>query len=124
MSINRKWLRTSIFWLLAVLVLFLIILFVFRPQPHIKPVNVSSILSDIKIDIKKNKQDILTVGNGTLTLTRGKTANARQEVATINETFNVTSVLQDNKVDYTNTNHLTLQYEAGQSCLELAGDYC
>ncbi len=112
MSINRKWLRTSIFWLLAMLVLFLIILFVFRPQPHIKPVNVSSILIHIKADMKKNKQDILTVGNGTLTLTRGKTANAPQEVATINDTFNVTSVLLDNKVDYTNTSHLTLQYEA------------
>src|ERR1041385_3552311 len=112
MSINRKWLRTSIFWLLAVLVLFLIIGFIFRPQSHIKPVNVSTILTHIKADMKKNKQDILTVGNGTLTLTRGKTANAPQEAATINDTFNITSVLQDNKIDYTNTRYLTLQYEA------------
>src|SRR5205807_8574328 len=76
-----------------------------------KPVNVSTILNHIKVDMKKNKQDVLTVASGTLTLTRGKTANAPQEAATINDTFNVTSVLQDNKINYTNTNRLTLQYE-------------
>ncbi len=112
MLINRKWLRTSIFWLLTVLVLFLIIVFVFRPLPYVKSVNVSTILVHIKADIKKNKQDILTVESGTLTLTRGKVADAPQEAATINDTFNITSVLQDNKIDYTNTRHLTLQYEA------------
>ncbi|HEY4036101.1 MAG TPA: ATP-dependent zinc metalloprotease FtsH [Ktedonobacteraceae bacterium] len=112
MSINRKWLRTGIFWLLTVLVFFLIVLFVFRPQSHIKTVDVSTIFNHIKADIKEGQQDILTVGNGTLTLTRGKIANAPQEAATINDTFDVTSVLQDNKVDYTNTGYLTLEYDA------------
>jgi cell division protease FtsH len=61
--------------------------------------------------MKKNQQDVLTVGNGTLILTRGKTVNAPQETATINDSFDITSILQNNKIDYTNTHHLTLQYE-------------
>jgi cell division protease FtsH len=112
MSINRKWLRTGIFWLLTVLVVFLVVLFVFRPQSHIKSVDVSTILNHIKADIKEGQQDILTVGNGTLTLTRGNIANAPEEAATINDTFDVTSVLQDNKIGYTNTHQLTLEYDA------------
>lgn len=112
MSINRKWLRTGIFWLLIVLAVFLIILFVFRPPSHVKPVNVSTILNHISADIKGGQQDILTVGNGTLILTRGKVANAPQEAASINNTFDITSVFHDNKIDYINTPFLTLEFEA------------
>lgn len=112
MSINRKWLRTGIFWLLTMLVVFLVIVFVSRPQSHVKSVNVSTILNHIKADIKRGQQDILTVGNGTLTLTRGKVANAPQEAATINDTFETISVLRDNGIDYTNTSYLTLEFEA------------
>ena len=101
----------SLFWLLAILVLFLIIVYVLWPQPYTQSSNVSTILTHIKADMKKNQQDVLTVGNGTLILTRGKTVNAPQETATINDSFDITSVLQNNKIDYTNTHHLTLQYE-------------
>ena len=111
MPINRKWLRISIFWLLAALVFFLIIAFVFRPQPHIKAVTISTILQHLQDDMQNNQQDVLTVGNGMLTLTRGATANAPEEAATINNSFDITSVLQDNKLDYTDPRHLTLQYE-------------
>jgi cell division protease FtsH len=107
----RRWFRVSIFWLLAILVLFLIIVYVLQPQPYTKTTNVSTILTHIKADMKKNQQDVLTVENDTLILTRGKTIHAPQETATINDSFDITSVLQNNKIDYTNTHHLTLQYE-------------
>jgi cell division protease FtsH len=108
---HRRWFRVSIFWLLAILVLFLIIVYALQPQPYTKPTNVSTILTHIKADMKKNQQDVLTVENGTLILTRGKTVHAPQETAMINDSFDITRVLQNNKIDYTNTHHLTLQYE-------------
>ncbi len=112
MSINSKWLKAGIFWLLTLLVVFLTIVFVSRPQSHVKLVSVSTILDHIKADIKRDQQDILTVGNGTITLTRGKVANAPQEAATINDTFDTINVLHNNGIDYTNTSHLTLEFEA------------
>jgi cell division protease FtsH len=112
MSINSKWLKAGIFWLLTLLVVFLTIVFVSRPQSHVKLVSVSTILDHVKADIKRDQQDILTVGNGTITLTRGKVANAPQEAATINDTFDTINVLHNNGIDYTNTSHLTLEFEA------------
>jgi cell division protease FtsH len=112
MSINRKWLRTGIFWFLTVLAVFLILIVVLRPQSHVKSVNVSTILNHIKADSKEGQQDVLMVGNGTLILTRGKAANALQEAATINDTFDVIDVLQDNQIGYTSASHLTLEFEA------------
>jgi cell division protease FtsH len=111
MSIRGKWLKTGLFWLLILLILVLIIVFVFRPPSNIKPVNVTTLLTDLKTDIQQHKQDILVVGNGTLTLTRGKVTNAPQEAATINEAFDIPKVLKDNGIDYVNNPSLTLQYE-------------
>ncbi len=114
MSTSGKWLRTGLFWLLTLLVLVLVIVFIFRPPSKVKPVNVTTVLTDLKADIKQHKQDTLTVGNGTLTLTRGKTPNAPQETATINDGFDITKVLKDNNIDYVSP-YLTLQYENSSS---------
>ncbi len=111
MSNNGKWLRTSFFWLLTLLIVILVVVFAFRPQTYVKPVNISTILTDVKADMEKGQQDTLTVTSGTLTLTRGKSANASQEAATINDAFDVTRVLKDNNIDYTNKNVLVLQYQ-------------
>ncbi len=111
MSSNRKWIRTSFFLLVIVLAIVLVVLF-FHPNNDTKSVNVSTILADIKTDINSNQQDTLLVSSDHITLTRGKAQTTAQEVANINDTFDATTVLKDNGIDYTNNHLLTLQYEA------------
>src|SRR5579875_1829258 len=110
MSTNGKWLRTSLFWLLILLVIVLIAVFIFRPQSNIKQVNVSTILHSIQLD-KGKQQDTLNVSSDTLTLTRGKGPDAEKEAATITSGFDVTQVLKDNNIDYTSGNGLILEYQ-------------
>src|SRR6266487_5644649 len=109
MSNSGKWLRTSIIWLIVALVVILVIVVFFRPSPNTTSVNVSTILNDIKTDMSKNQKDTLTVASNTITLTRGQ--NSNKEVANINESFDITKVLKDNNIDYTNNQLLVLQYE-------------
>ncbi len=111
MPTKRKWLRTGFFWLLTIAVLILIALFIFHPQANSKQVTVSTLLNNLTTDLQRGQADTLTARSGSITLTRGKTANASQEIATISDSFNITQVLQDNKISYTNNPLLTLQYE-------------
>jgi len=53
----------------------------------------------------------LSVSTNTITLTRGQGPNSPKEVANINDTFDITKVLKDNGIDYTNSQLLLLQYE-------------
>ena len=110
MSTNGKWLRTSLFWLLILLVIVLIAVFIFRPQSNAKQVTVSTILHNIQVD-KGKQQDTLSVSSDTLTLTRGTGPDAEKETATITSSFDATQVLKDNNIDYTNGNSLVLQYQ-------------
>ncbi|BCL80246.1 ATP-dependent zinc metalloprotease FtsH [Ktedonobacteria bacterium brp13] len=112
MAKKRKWLGTSFFWLLILLIAILIIVFIVRPQTYVRPVAVSSILSDLKTDMAREQLDTLTVSNGSITLIRGQAANAPQESATIDSSFDITRVLNKNNIDYTNPQVLKLQYEA------------
>src|SRR5437899_673951 len=107
---SGKWLRTSIIYLLMALAIIFIIVLFFHPTSDTNTVNVSTILSDIQTDISKNQTDTLTVSSNTITLTRGQ--NATKEEANINNTFDITQVLKDNSIDYTNNKLLVLQYEA------------
>ena len=109
MSTGGKWLRTSFIWLILALALVLIIVVFFRPSSDTTPVNVSTILNSIKTDMAKNQKDTLSVSTNAITLTRGQ--NSTKEVANINDTFDITKVLKDNGIDYTNSQLLVLQYE-------------
>jgi cell division protease FtsH len=109
MSSGGKWLRTSFIWLILALALVLIIVVFFRPSSDTTSVNVSNILNDIKTDMAKNQKDTLSVSTNAITLTRGQ--NSTKEVANINDTFDITKVLKDNGIDYTNSQLLVLQYE-------------
>ena len=109
MSTGGKWLRTSFIWLILALALVLIIVVFFRPSSDTTPVNVSTILNGIKTDMAKNQKDTLSVSTNAITLTRGQ--NSIKEVANINDTFDITKVLKDNGIDYTNSQLLVLQYE-------------
>jgi cell division protease FtsH len=111
MANNGKWLRTSLFWLLITLVVVVIAVFIFHPPSDTKSVNVSTILNDIKTDMAKNQQDTLSVATDTITLIRGKTSDAPRESATINDSFDITKVLKDNGIDYSDSRVLVLQYE-------------
>ncbi len=111
MSSSGKWIRTSIL-LLLVAVAIVLIIFIFRAPSSAKQVTVSTILADIKSDTAHRQQDTLDVGSGMLTLTRGPGQNAAQETANISDTFDVTQVLKDNGINYTNNGYLTLQYDA------------
>src|SRR5215467_9705852 len=113
MSSGGKWLRTSFIWLILVLALVLIIIVFFRPSSDTNSVNVSTILNDIKTDMAKGQKDILSVSANTITLTRGQ--NTTKDVANINDTFDITQVLKDNGIDYTNSQLLVLQYEPPSS---------
>ncbi len=112
MSNSGKWLRTSFFWLLALLAIAVVIIFIFRPQSNVTQANVSTLLNHLQADMKKNQQDTLTVSSNILTLTRGKGNDAPKEAATINDSFDITKVLKDNNIDYTNNSLLILQYES------------
>ncbi len=120
MPTNGKWLRTSLFWLLILLVIVLIAVFIFRPQSNSKQVTVSTILHNIQVD-KGKQQDTLNVSSDTLTLTRGKEPNAEKETATITSSFDATQVLKDNSIDYTNGNWLVLQYQLPSPLLGVLG---
>ncbi|GAC1359082.1 MAG: ATP-dependent zinc metalloprotease FtsH [Ktedonobacteraceae bacterium] len=111
MFYKGKWLRTSFFWLLTLLAAVLIVVFVFRSQTYSQAVTISTLMSDLKSDIARGQVDTLTTSNGTLILTRGQAASSRQETATINESFDITKVLKDNTIDYTDNHVLKLQYE-------------
>ena len=109
MSTGGKWLRTSFIWLILALALVLIIIVFFRPSSDTNSVNVSTILNDIKMDVSKGQKDTLSVSANTIMLTRGQSST--KEVANINDTFDITQVLKDNGIDYTNRQLLILQYE-------------
>jgi cell division protease FtsH len=113
MSSGGKWLRTSFIWLMIALAIVLIIFIFFRPSTDTNSVDVSTILNSIKADMAKGQKDTLSVGANTLTLTRGQ--DTTKQIANINDTFDVTQVLKDNGIDYTNTNLLVLQYEPPSS---------
>src|SRR5450631_508828 len=120
MSTYGKWLRTSLLWLLILLVIVLIAVFIFRPQSNAKQVTVSTILHNIQVE-KGKQQDTLSVSSDTLTLTRGTGPDAEKETATITASFDATQVLKDNTIDYTNGNWLVLQYQQPSALLGLLG---
>ncbi len=97
---SGKWVRMSFFFLLIVGAIVLVV-FLFRSSSDTQQVNVSTILTDIKTDMNKGQQDTLIIGNDTITLTRGQPPNADKEAANINGTFDITTVLKDNGIDYT-----------------------
>ena len=111
MSMKGKWLRTSFFWLLTLLIAILIIVFAFRPQTSVKSVTISTLMSDLKSDIARGQVDTLTTSSGSLILARGQAISSSQEAATINDSFDITKVLKDNNIDYTDSHILKLQYE-------------
>ncbi len=111
MANNGKWLRTSLFWLLITLVVVVIAIFIFHSPSDTKSVNVSTILNDIKTDMAKNQQDTLSVASNAITLIRGKALDAPRESATVNDSFDITKVLKDNGIDYSDNRVLVLQYE-------------
>ncbi|MBX5451272.1 ATP-dependent zinc metalloprotease FtsH [Thermogemmatispora sp.] len=115
MPSTGKWLRNSLLWLLLAIAIVLILVVFFRPQSGAKTVTVSTLLGHLKADMRNGVQDTLNVGTNTLTLTRGTASSAQREVANINDSFDITRVLRDNNIDYTNNRLLTLQYEAPSS---------
>lgn len=111
MTSNGKWLRTSVFWLLIALAIVVIAIFIFRSPSDTQSVNVSTILHDIRTDIGKGQKDTLDVSSNTITLIRGEGTSPPREAATVNDSFDITKVLKDNSIDYSNSNQLVLQYE-------------
>jgi cell division protease FtsH len=111
MPSSGKWIRPSFLWLLFTVAVVVILVYIFRPQADTRSVNVSTILSHIKEDMGKSQQDRLNVSTDTITLTRGKAADAPREVANINDTFDITRVLKDNGINYNDNHLLVLQYD-------------
>ena len=109
MTSSGKWLRNSFIWLILALVVILIIVLFFHSGSDATQVNISTILNDIKTDIARNQTDTLLVGSDSITLTRGQ--DQSKESANINSTFDITRVLKDNNIDYTNNRQLVLQYD-------------
>ena len=59
----------------------------------------------------RNQKDTLQVASTSITLIRGTGTNPAQEVATVNNSFDITRVLKDNNINYSNNKLLVLQYE-------------
>ena len=109
MTSSGKWLRNSFIWLILALIVVLIIVLFFRSGSDATQVNISTILNDIKTDIAHNQTDTLLVSSDSITLTRGQ--NQSKESANTNSTFDMTRVLKDNNIDYTNNIQLVLEYD-------------
>ncbi|HVB74955.1 MAG TPA: ATP-dependent zinc metalloprotease FtsH [Ktedonobacteraceae bacterium] len=107
---SGKWLRNSFIWLILALAIVLITVLVFHQSSDTTQVNISTILNDIKTDMSKNQTDTLVVSSDTISLTRGQ--DLTREVANINGTFDITRVLKDNNINYTNNKQLVLQYDS------------
>lgn len=100
--------RTSLIWLVVILAIAVAITLFFRQPSDTQAVTVSTMLAHIKADSQHAQTDRLDVANDTLTLTRG--TNPIKEVATVNDTFDITRVLKDNGIDYTSSK-LDIHYE-------------
>lgn len=109
---SGKWLRTGLIWLVVILVICLVIVLFFRQSSDTQQVNVSSMLAHIQTDIQHRQKDTLEVGSTALTLTRG--TSATKEVANINDSFDVTTVLKENNINYTSP-YLVLNYNQPSS---------
>ena len=109
---SGKRLRTSLVWLVVILAIGLVIVLLVRTPSNTQPVTVSRMLADVKSDIQRGQKDNLEVASNTLTLTRGN--NPTREVASINDTFDVTTVLKENGIDYTSSN-LSLVFDQPSS---------
>src|SRR5260370_16584644 len=105
MPSSGRWLRISFIVVLIALAVVVIVL-VFRPLSETQPVNVSTILSDIKSDMAKSQKDTLDVSSDTITLTRGQEQNAPKEHANIHDSFTITKVPTHNAIHYPTTNLL------------------
>jgi cell division protease FtsH len=114
MSNNWRWLRNSFISLIILTIIVLVISYVFRSSIETKPVDLSTILTDLKTDIKNNHQlpDTLSVSSDTVTLIRGNSDSAPRESANIKDSVDITRVLKDNGIDYANKQLVILQYEA------------
>lgn len=110
----RSWkrIRTGLIWLVVILVIVMVTLLFFRQPSDTQTVTVSTMLAHIKTDIQHAQPDKLDVANDTLTLTRG--TKTLKEVATVNDTFDITRVLKDNGIDYTSS-LLDIHYEPASS---------
>lgn len=109
---SGKRLRTSLVWLVVILALGLVTVLFLRTPSNTQQVTVSRLLADVKTDIQRGQKDNLEVANNTLTLTRANSPT--KEIATINDTFDTTTVLKENGIDYTSPN-LVLQYDQPSS---------
>jgi cell division protease FtsH len=112
MPSTRRRLRNSLLWLLIAIAVVLVLILLLHQQAETRTVTVSTLLSHIKADMASGVQDTLNVATNTLTLTRGTASDAPREVANINSAFDITSVLRDNSIDYTNNRLLVLEYDA------------
>ncbi|HEY3993714.1 MAG TPA: ATP-dependent zinc metalloprotease FtsH [Ktedonobacteraceae bacterium] len=109
---SGKRLRTTLVWLVVILAIGLVIVLLVRTPSNTQQVTVSRMLADVKSDIQRDQKDSLEVAGNALTLTRGN--NPTREVATINDTFDVTTVLKDNGINYTSSN-LSLVFDQPSS---------
>src|SRR6266571_4605473 len=112
MSNNWRWLRNSFISLVILTIIVLVISYLFRSSIETKPVDLSTILTDLKTDIDKHRLDTLSVNSDTVTLIRGNPDSAPRESANIKDAVDITRVLKDIGIDYANRQLVILQYEA------------
>src|SRR6266851_5355408 len=111
---SGKRLRISLVWLVVILAIGLVIVLFLRTPSNTQQVAVSRLLADVKSDIQRGQKDTLEVASNNLTLTRGN--NPTREVAAINDTFDVPTVLKDNGISYGGANpDVVLQYDPPSS---------
>jgi cell division protease FtsH len=111
---SGKRLRISLVWLVVILAIGLVIVLFLRTPSNTQQVAVSRLLADVKSDIQRGQRDTLEVASNNLTLTRGN--NPTREVAAINDTFDVPTVLKDNGISYGGANpDVALQYDPPSS---------
>ncbi|HLL80478.1 MAG TPA: ATP-dependent metallopeptidase FtsH/Yme1/Tma family protein, partial [Ktedonobacteraceae bacterium] len=113
MASSGKWVRNSFIWLIIMLVIVVIIVLFFHSSSDTTTVDVSTLLNDLQTDIAHNQVDTLSVGSTTLTLTRAPSST--EEAANINSSFDITQVLKDKNIDYSNSKVMVLKYEPPSS---------
>jgi cell division protease FtsH len=109
---QRKWVRITTIWCLAILAGVLIAFLLLRPASQVSSVSVSQLIHDLRTDIQQgHTNDTLTVSSDAsrLTLTR---AGGTEEVATINDTFDVNEALKDAGISYARDLQLAYQTQS------------
>ncbi len=94
---SGKWVRNGV-WLLVVIAVLLLLFLILKPDTGTVDVNISQIITDVQKDVTGGyRNDTITISSNKIVLERH---DGTREAATIDDTFDITKVLNDYNIHY------------------------